>query len=69
MQPETLCLQSLGIENRIVRITREWFTFQPGRPAKHGALAESNGRHGIGLQDALKVPIELLVSVVENPVF
>ena len=65
----TVCLPCVGIEDWVVRITREWFTFQPGRPAKHCALPQRHDRHRVGLQDALEVPDEFLVDIVQGPVF
>ena len=62
-------LPCVGIEDWVVCIARKRFTFQPGRPTKHRASPKRDGRHLAGLQNALEIPDEFLVDIVQGPVF
>jgi hypothetical protein len=61
-------LQGFRIKNCIVWISREGLALKPGRPPEQCALAQRNSRYGGGFYDALKIPIELLIYIVEYPI-
>src|SRR6267154_3707347 len=61
-------LQGFRIKNRIVRVSREGLALKPGRPPEQRALAQRNSRYGGGLYDALKIPIKLLIYIVQDPI-
>jgi hypothetical protein len=58
-----------GIKDRIDRIRREWFAFEPGGPPEEAILPQTNRRYSVRFEDTLKIPVEFLVYVIQDPVF